>query len=245
MRFFVYSLILSFFLILLGRTGSKVRSLSARVDFLKSQSTTFEKHLESAIAENASHINKLQDYQSVLYVAQGSNTALSKRLLKQEHKVEKLQINLASVLKENYLTKEKWNQEKYTLQDEKKELKAEFQALSQALSSQSNKLAKIGEEYSLLRVKYEESQRDSSQLLKTNRLKEVALEDLQMRINKLQMDNRFLSARLDFTEKGPTFFSVQDKEAAAHLSGLRGIYDGNGLINDQVHKKESVGGIDR
>jgi chromosome segregation ATPase len=245
LRFFVYSLILSFFLILLGRTGSKVRSLAARVDFLKSQSATFEKHLESAIAENASHINKLQDYQSVLYVAQGSNTALSKHLLKQEHKVEKLQINLASVLKESYLTKEKWNQEKYTLQDEKKELKAEFQALSQALSSQSNKLAKIGEEYGLLRVKYEESQRDSSQLLKVNQLKEVALEDLQMRINKLQMDNRFLSARLDFTEKESTFFSVQDKEAAAHLSGLRGIYDGNGLINDQVDKKESVGGIDR
>ena len=245
MRFFVYSLILSFFLILLGRTGSKVRSLAARVDFLKSQSATFEKHLESAIAENASHINKLQDYQSVLYVAQGSNTVLSKRLLKQEHKVEKLQINLTSILKESYLTKEKWNQEKYTLQDEKKELKAEFQALSQALSSQSNKLAKIGEEYSLLRVKYEESQRDSSQLLKTNQLKEVALEDLQMRINKLQMDNRFLSARLDFTEKESTFFSVQDKEAAAHLSGLRSIYDGNGLINDQVDKKESVGGIDR
>jgi len=245
LRFFVYSLILSFFLILLGRTGSKVRSLSARVDFLKFQSATFEKHLESAIAENVSHINKLQDYQSVLYVAQGSNTALSKRLLKQEHKVEKLQINLTSILKESYLTKEKWNQEKYTLQDEKKEFKAEFQALSQALSSQSNKLAKIGEEYSLLRVKYEESQRDSSQLLKANQLKEVALEDLQMRINKLQIDNRFLSARLDFTEKESTFFNVQDKEAAAHLSGLRGIYDGNGLIKDQVDKKESVGGIDR
>lgn len=245
MRFFVFSIILSFVLILLGRTGSKVRSLSARVDFLKSQSTGFEKHLESAIAENSSHINKLQDYQSVLYVAQGSNTALSKYLLKQEHKVEKLQTNLASVLRDSYLTKEKWNQEKFTLQDEKKELKAEFQALSQALSSQSKKLEEIGEEYSLLRVNYEESRRDSSQLLKANQLKEVALKDLQMRIYKLQMNNRFLSASLDFTEKGLTFFSAQGKEAAAQLSGLLGIYDGNGLINDQVNKKQSIGSIDR
>ena len=219
--------------------------MSVRVDFLKSQSAGFEKQLEVAIAENASHIDKLQNYQSVLDVAQGSNTALSKRVLEQEHKVEKLQINLASVLRENYLTKEKWNQEKYTLQEEKKEIQAEFQALSQALSSQSKNLARIGEEYNVLRVKYEESRRNSSQLLKANRSKEVALENLKMRMNKLQMDNRFLSARLNYADKESFFFSVQNKEASAQLSVLPDIYDDNGLITDQDDKKKLIEDIDR
>ena len=236
MRFFVFSLILSFLLILLGRTGSNVRNLSVQLDYLKSESAEFEKNLEVAIAENGKHISKLQDYQSVLYVAQSSNTALSKRLVKQENKVEKLQINLSSVLKESYSKKEKWNQEKYNLQDEQKKLKAEFQALSQALLSQSKELAKIGEEYSLLRGKYENSRRDSNELLKVNHLKEVAIVNLQMRIKKLQMDNRFLSARLDFTEKESTIFSIQDQKSAEQLSGLRGIYD---------KKKGSLGGVGR
>ncbi len=219
--------------------------MSVRVDFLKSQSAGFEKQLEVAIAENASHIDKLQNYQSVLDVAQGSNTALSKRVLEQEHKVEKLQINLASVLRENYLTKEKWNQEKYTLQEEKKEIQAEFQALSQALSSQSKNLARIGEEYNILRIKYEESRRNSSQLLKANRSKEVALENLKMRMNKLQMDNRFLAARLNYADKESFLFSVQNKEASAQLSVLPDIYDDNGLITDQDDKKKSIEDIDR
>ncbi|MBT7983135.1 MAG: hypothetical protein HN584_11255 [Akkermansiaceae bacterium] len=219
--------------------------MSVRLDFLKSQSAGFEKHLEAALVENASHIEKLQSYQSVLHVAQGSNTALSKRVLEQEYNVEKLQINLASVLRENYLTKEKWNEEKYILQEEKKEIKAEFQALSQALSSQSKKLAKIGEEYNILRVNYEESRSDSSQLLKANQLKELALENLKMRMEKLQMDNIFLSARLDFAEKESILFSVQNKKSAAQLSVLRDIYDGNGLITGQDDKKKSIEGIDR
>ena len=91
MRFFIFSLTIAFLFILLGITGGKVGSLSVRVNLLKSQGAELEKDLEEAIAENSAHISELQDYQSVLYVAQGSNTALSKRLLIQENNIEKLQ----------------------------------------------------------------------------------------------------------------------------------------------------------
>ncbi|MCH2026028.1 MAG: hypothetical protein MK172_09825 [Verrucomicrobiales bacterium] len=124
MRFFIFSLTIAFLFILLGITGGKVRSLSVRVNLLKSQGAELEKDLEEAIAENSAHISELQDYQSVLYVAQGSNTALSKRLLIQENNIEKLQTNLASVLKENYIRKEIWDKEKHVLQDQKKKLEA-------------------------------------------------------------------------------------------------------------------------
>ena len=87
-----------------------------------------------------------------------------------------------------------------------------------------------------MRGKYENSRRDSNELLKVNHLKEVAIVNLQMRIKKLQMDNRFLSARLDFTEKESTIFSIQDQKSAEQLSGLGGIYD---------KKKGSLGGAGR
>ena len=227
MRFFIFSLTIAILFILLGITGGKVRSLSVRVNSLKSQGAEFEKNLEAAIAENSRYISKLQDYQSVLYVAQGSNTALSKRLLIQEKNVEKLQTNLVSVLKENYMRKEIWDKEKHVLLDEKKKLEAEFQALSQALFSQSKELAKAGEDYRTLRVKYEESLLDSNQLLKSNQLKEIAIVELQMRINKLQMNNRFLLARLNFSAKASTVFSSRGEESAEQLSSLNGICDGH------------------
>ena len=227
MRFFIFSLTIAFLFILLGITGGKVRSLSVRVNLLKSQGAELEKDLEEAIAENSAHISELQDYQSVLYVAQGSNTALSKRLLIQENNIEKLQTNLASVLKENYIRKEIWDKEKHVLQDQKKKLEAEFQALSQALFSQSKELEKVGEDYRSLRVKYEESLIDSNHLLKANELKENAIVKLQTRINKLQMNNRFLSARLNFSAKASTIFNSQNEKSAEQLSGLHSICDGN------------------
>ena len=109
------------------------------------------------------------------------------------------------------MRKEIWDKEKHVLLDEKKKLEAEFQALSQALFSQSKELAKAGEDYRTLRVKYEESLLDSNQLLKSNQLKEIAIVELQMRINKLQMNNRFLSARLNFSAKASTVFFAVDQ----------------------------------
>ena len=236
MRFLIFSLIIAFLFILLGITGGKVRNLSARISLLKSQGAKFEKDLGLAIAENAIHISRLQDYQSVLYVAQGSNTALSKRLLMQEQDIEKLQTNLASVLRENYIRKDIWDKERRILQDEKKKLRAEFQALSQALFSQSKELAKIGEDYRSLRVKYEESRKDSSELLKANQIKEVTIVELQMSMKKLQMNNKLLSARLNFSGKGSTIFSSQNEKPVEQLSELRSVCDGNDFFNGQVDK---------
>jgi len=48
-----------------------------------------------------------------------------------------------------------------------------------------------------------------------------------MRINKLQMNNRFLSARLNFSAKASTVFSSRGEESAEQLSSLNGICDGN------------------
>lgn len=131
----------------LGMTGGQVRELADRVTAVEGEREAFERRVDKLRADNKELVGQLRDYQVQIELVQGSNVALSKRLVNREMAVEDLQVSLDSILKEKYTTENALRAEIATLENLKRDLSAQVAALGEAVAAQSQEIAQLDVAY--------------------------------------------------------------------------------------------------
>ena len=178
-------------------TGSQVRQLGGRVSLLEEERGVFQRRLENFKEDNLRLLSRLRDYQDVLEIAQQANISLSKRVVNRDLAVADLQESIKSILEEKYATESRLRGEIASLEETKRDLRAQGAALSEAVEAQQQEIKTLEQSYRKASVQLAQAGKANDRLVVEKDRYMTMLFELEDKFVSVEADNRGLTDRFN------------------------------------------------